>query len=130
MLPRAERIPGKLRQPVPAKTAVESTEFEIPRSRPDKVGTLIMIGGAEDKTGSRAILSEVARRVDGGKLVIATLASEAPAYQWETYSAVFRDLGAADIHHLSAETREELSAEKAMDTLKDTTAVFFTGGDQ
>jgi cyanophycinase len=41
-------------------------------------GPLIVIGGHEEKEGGRAILKEVARRVDGGKLVIATVASHKP----------------------------------------------------
>jgi cyanophycinase len=42
-------------------------------------GTLIIIGGGEDKRGERVILREVAGRLNGDKLVIATIASQDPA---------------------------------------------------
>ena len=38
-------------------------------------GTIMLIGGAEDKAGDRVILKDVARRAGAGKLVIATVAS-------------------------------------------------------
>jgi cyanophycinase len=116
---------------VPGKAASNgATREAIETQRPERVGTLIMVGGAEDKTGSRAILSEVARRVGDGKLVIATLASEEPEYQWATYSQIFRELGARDVTHLQAETRDELMDDAVLEMLEEATAVFFTGGDQ
>ena len=41
-------------------------------------GSLIIIGGHEDKEGERVILREVARKIGDGKLVIATVASHQP----------------------------------------------------
>jgi cyanophycinase len=93
-------------------------------------GTLILIGGSEDKQGGRVILSEVARRVGDGTLVVASLASEQPEFQWERYQQVFSGLGVKRIEHLCAAGREEVMEPSRVRLLDDATAVFFTGGDQ
>jgi cyanophycinase len=97
---------------------------------PPAAGTLMMIGGAEDKQGERRILAEVARRASGAPLVIATLASEEPEYQCGAYCRLFRDLGVADVRMLNAETREDLAREDVISLLDGAGTVFFTGGDQ
>jgi cyanophycinase-like exopeptidase len=59
-------------------------------------GTLIAIGGGEDKTGERLILQEVVRRLKG-KLIIATVAFQSPEEYFEAYERVFKQLGASRI---------------------------------
>ena len=51
-------------------------------------GTLIIIGGHEDRDpeGKRVILKEVARHLRGGKLVLATVASQEPEGYFEEIS--------------------------------------------
>jgi cyanophycinase len=93
-------------------------------------GTLILIGGSEDKQGARLILSEVARRAGDGTLVIATLASEQPEFQLERYRTVFGELGIKRIEHLGATEREPLLEPEYGRILDEATAIFFTGGDQ
>lgn len=93
-------------------------------------GTVILIGGSEDKQGARLILSEVARRAGNGTLVIATLASEYPEAQWERYRQVFTELGVPRVAHLSIASREESVDAGRAAVLDEATAVFFTGGDQ
>jgi cyanophycinase len=91
---------------------------------------LIIIGGHEEKTGDKLILRSVAERVGGGRLVIATVASGMPKEQYEEYEAIFRGLGVKHVHKLEIESREDAKSEKALRVLDDTTAIFFTGGDQ
>jgi cyanophycinase len=61
----------------------EGPSGQIGRIPSNPAGTLIVIGGNENKEGHRPILEELAKRVGDGKLVIATLASEEPDEQWE-----------------------------------------------
>ena len=61
-------------------------------ARPGR-GTLIIIGGHEAKEGRREILREVARHVQGRKLVIATVASHQPEGYFEGYQQGFEGLG-------------------------------------
>ena len=93
-------------------------------------GTLLIIGGHEDKENEKIILRELASLVGGGKLVIAPLASESPNEMWEMYETVMRGLGVRHVHHLQIEDREDGSSVRAMKTLEGANAVFFTGGDQ
>jgi cyanophycinase len=93
-------------------------------------GRLLIIGGHEDKEGEKVILRELARLTGSGKLVIAPLASESPDEMWDMYESLMRKLGVQHVHHLRIEERADGSSARAMQTLEDASAVFFTGGDQ
>jgi cyanophycinase len=93
-------------------------------------GRLLIIGGHEDKVGNMVILRALARLVGSGKLVVATLASEQPAEQWERYESVLRSLGIRHLNHLRVESRADAETPRAMGILEGATGVFFTGGDQ
>jgi cyanophycinase len=93
-------------------------------------GTLLIIGGHEDREKDKVILRTLAERVGSGRLVVSTVASEAPKEMWEQYESLFRGLGVRHVHHLQIEERAEGSSVRAMKTLEEATAVFFTGGDQ
>src|SRR4051812_29151515 len=93
-------------------------------------GTLIVIGGHEDKNADKNILTEVARRIGSGKLVIATVASELPEDLFRDYDRVFRSLGVRHIHHLAVTNRDEARTSAKVNVLNGATGVFFTGGDQ
>lgn len=93
-------------------------------------GTLILIGGHEDKKDKRVILKEIARCVGSGKLVITTVASHEPEGIFSTYERIFRSLGVRHVYKLAIETREEAKSEAAVRILDDTSCIFFTGGDQ
>lgn len=93
-------------------------------------GTMILIGGSEDKVGARIILSEVARRAGDGTFVVASIASEEPGRQWDRYQKVFTELGVTRLKHLAITEREEVLNPEVATIFDDATAVFFTGGDQ
>ena len=93
-------------------------------------GTMILIGVSEDQVGARSIHSEVARRAGHGSFVVASIASEEPARQWERYHKVFTELGVTRLKHLAITEREEVLNPEVATIFDDATAVFFTGGDQ
>lgn len=94
-------------------------------------GTLIIIGGHEDKEGDRLILRALAERVKPGALVVATVASQVPQDVWKDYDPLFRELGVRDVRHLNIESREQARTDPAVLKVLDGAAgVFFTGGDQ
>jgi cyanophycinase len=93
-------------------------------------GSLVIIGGHEDKEGDKLILREVARRVGGGKLVVCTTATKGPQEMFADYERVFRSLGVRHVWHLNVGSREEAKEEKKWRILEDARGVFFTGGDQ
>src|SRR5436305_14568848 len=72
-----------------------------------RVGELIIIGGHEDKENDPEILKTVAERVDGGVLLVATLASTEAVEMWKTYKKVFQQLGVKKVEHVDVDTRAE-----------------------
>jgi cyanophycinase len=96
----------------------------------ERSGPLVIIGGHEDKEGDKVILSEIARRVRGGKLVIATVASHQPDGYFEAYKAAFEPLGLTDLVEFYVEERAETLTDDALSSLEGAAGVFFTGGDQ
>src|SRR5215208_707585 len=91
---------------------------------------LILIGGSEDKEGTRVVLREVARHAGRGTLVVATLASEVPDAQWRRYQRIFRELGVERVAKLDVRGREDAIDPRQLEVLHDAAALFFTGGDQ
>jgi cyanophycinase len=92
-------------------------------------GTLIIIGGHEDREGDKLILREVARRSKGKNLVVTTVASREPEGTFEEYAAIFRDFG-VKARKLEITSRGEALEPSNIDIVNDAQAVFFTGGDQ
>ena len=94
-------------------------------------GNLIIIGGAEDKAGSKTILKHVVDIVgEKGSLVILTTATEKPEEVGNNYRIVFESLGLNNIQVLNINTRDEANDEKNADIIKNCRGIFFTGGDQ
>jgi cyanophycinase len=93
-------------------------------------GPLIVIGGHEDKEGERAILKEVARRVDGGRLILATIASHQPEGYFEAYQEAFKDIGVTDLVELYLDDRGETHDPEKLALFDGAAGVFFSGGDQ
>ena len=96
-----------------------------------EAGSLIIIGGGEDKKGERAILAEVAGKAAGrGKLVIVTAATEIPDEYLQDYLPVFKELGVRDVDVLDIRSRADAYAEDGLQKLREAAVVFFTGGRQ
>jgi cyanophycinase len=93
-------------------------------------GSLIIIGGHEDKQGDREILTEVARRTKGGSLVIVTVASQQPEELAKEYRAIFHELGVAKLEVMDIRTRDEATDQKNVEKIAGAAVIFFTGGDQ
>jgi cyanophycinase len=100
--------------------------------REKRKGTLIIIGGHEDRDpkGDRKILKEVARRVRGGKLVLATVASHQPEGYFDDYEKGFADLELGELVELYVEDRTEAGNRDKLSVIDDAAGIFFSGGDQ
>jgi cyanophycinase len=97
----------------------------------DVRGSLIIIGGHEQKEGDTVILREVARRAKEGKgLVLVTVATNEPEELAKDYKKAFADLGLKDIDVLDIRTREEAHDPENVRKVMKCSVVFFTGGDQ
>ena len=95
-------------------------------------GTVIVIGGAEDKIRNRVILGRfiaLAGGPDARITVISTASSMGPE-AGRLYRDVFTELGAAAVRPLHAMTRAQANDEHAAGIVHDATGVFLTGGNQ
>jgi cyanophycinase len=93
-------------------------------------GPLIIIGGGEDREGERVILRTFAEAVNGGRAVLATIASEHPDGYVETYRAAFADLPVGELAVLHLDERAEARDPAMLEVLDGAAGLFFTGGDQ
>src|SRR3954469_10455189 len=102
----------------------------LPARGSKHTGSLIIIGGHEDKEGDKEILREVCSRIGNKKLVIATIATSHPEEVWQEYRHLFRELGVTSLAHLHIESRTDAFSTERLAALDGAGAVFFTGGDQ
>jgi len=109
-------LPGAARAPRPKLTIAK--------------GTLIIIGGHEEREGEAIILRAVAERAKRGKLVVATLATENPEETYREYHKAFTALGVKQMVHLDVSGREDLLQNPRAELMEGASVVFFTGGGQ
>ena len=95
-------------------------------------GTVIIIGGAEDKVRDRLILSRFVSLAGGpdANLAVISTASSLGHEAGERYRQVFGELGVRRIRTLHAVTRPQANDETAALAIRDATGVFLTGGNQ
>ncbi len=95
-------------------------------------GQLVIIGGAEDRTGECTILREFVRRAGGNqaRIVIMTVATSLPKEVGDDYINAFERFGVENVRVVDTEDREAASDESALAAIEKATGVFFTGGNQ
>lgn len=95
-------------------------------------GTLVIIGGAEDKKGECEILRKFVDLAGGkeARLVIVTSATSQPFVVGENYRQLFLRLGVKDIDVLNVMNRHEANSSSGYEIVTGSTGIFFTGGDQ
>jgi cyanophycinase len=94
-------------------------------------GYLIIIGGAEDKTGESLILKQVPQMIsETDFLTVLTTATEHPQEVGRNYREVFGKLGVKKIRVLDIGSREQANRPENCDAVRQSKCVFFTGGDQ
>lgn len=95
-------------------------------------GTVIVIGGAEDKVRDRLILGRFVALAGGrdARIAVISTASSLGPEAGERYRAVFTELGAAVVRPLHAMTRTQANDETAAHAVDGASGVFLTGGNQ
>jgi len=95
-------------------------------------GTVIVIGGAEDKFRDRIILNRFVSLAGGDEAIVVVI-STASALGHETgerYRAIFSELGVRTARPLHAMTRAQANDETSARAVRDATGIFLTGGNQ
>ncbi|WP_418791318.1 cyanophycinase [Phosphitispora sp. TUW77] len=95
-------------------------------------GTLLVIGGAEDKQGKCEILSDFIRLAGGPKahVVIITTAALESDRVGKKYYDLFEGLGAGTVEVLDLDSRKKANNRSVVMKMAKATGIFFTGGDQ
>lgn len=95
-------------------------------------GSLVAIGGAEDKTGQRHVLAHYLRLCGGKKARIGVIpsASTLPNELGARYLTLFQELGAASVTLIDIEERGQANDPGCVALLDDMTGIFISGGDQ
>jgi cyanophycinase len=95
-------------------------------------GNLLIIGGAEDKLGQCKVLRNFVD-ISGEKeaqLVVITTATENPDKVGGEYLRIFEKIGTENIEILNINKREDANNQKSAEIIRNSTGIFFTGGDQ
>jgi cyanophycinase len=95
-------------------------------------GSLVIIGGAEDKRADKAILKEVIKLAGGesSHIALITTATQSPEEAGLEYKRLFGELGARSVVSINVTDRECANNIEGLKVLDDATCVFFVGGDQ
>lgn len=94
-------------------------------------GFLIIIGGAEDKTGDSTILKQAPQMIsENDLLTVLTTATEKPEEAAEKYHKVFERLGLKNTQALNINTRDDANDDSYCEKIRKSRCVFITGGDQ
>lgn len=95
-------------------------------------GSILAVGGAEDKVKKRGILQRFVREAGGKKARVAILptASSIPDERATFYREVFAGLGVDDSFHVPIVTRRDAQTAANVELIRGATGVFLTGGDQ
>ncbi len=95
-------------------------------------GTLIAIGGAEDKSAESAIMQRIFRHAPAGnaKTGVITTASSIPDEIFPTYRDLFTTLSESEVVHLDVRKREQARDPAMIEFARSCGVLFITGGDQ
>ncbi|KRW91812.1 cyanophycinase [Alicyclobacillus tengchongensis] len=95
-------------------------------------GPLVIVGGAEDKTGECRILRRFVE-LGGGKharVLVITVATKLPVEVGAEYIDVFQRIGVEDVRTFDVSHRDAANAASAIQMIEQATCIYFTGGDQ
>jgi len=104
----------------------------MPYSESMTEGHVIIIGGAEDKVRERVILTRFIKLAGGpdARIAVISTASSLGPLAGEMYRRVFGELGAAEVNPIHAWNRAQANDADSARTVRDSTGIFLTGGNQ
>ncbi|MGP4081150.1 cyanophycinase [Pseudalkalibacillus sp. R45] len=91
-------------------------------------GKIMLVGGHEDKQGSKEILNVFAEMCHFRNIGILTTASSVPKDVFKDYKKAFHDIKVNDVIHF--DIQKNTDEKKFIEKLNDLDGLFFSGGDQ
>ena len=111
--------------------AAEWSRSRQARETPPRPGSIMAIGGAEDKLDDKVILSTFVQLAGGRRARIAIVPTASSIESaGERYKALFLGLGAARAEVVYLTDRRDATEEAALEPLREATGIFLTGGNQ
>ena len=97
-----------------------------------KPGPLVIIGGAEDKSGECKILRRFLELGGGhhARVLVMTVATELSVEVGSAYIELFGRLGVEDVRTFDVSTRSAANKDTAVTMIEGASCIFFTGGEQ
>lgn len=97
-----------------------------------KRGTLVIIGGAEDKRTDMRILKIIYNISggDNGTVAIVTTATNSPYEAEREYNDLFKSLGSKAVYGINISNRAQADDQRLVKQIKECDCIFFVGGDQ
>jgi len=97
-----------------------------------KRGTLVIIGGAEDKTADKRILKIVYKMSGGDNSTVAvvTTATNSPYKAEKQYNEIFKSLGSKAVYGINITDRSQADDNRLIKQIRECDCIFFVGGDQ
>lgn len=98
----------------------------------NNIGSMVIIGGAEDKRHACTILREVVDLAGGrtARLLVLTVATQQPEKVGTEYRNIFSRLGASEVGVLDIARRGQAEDPMLAHMIDHASGIFFTGGDQ
>jgi cyanophycinase len=95
-------------------------------------GTLIIIGGAEDKRADKTILKRIIdiSGDENARIALVTTATKSPEEVGLEYKRVFGELGAENVTNIIILDRDTANDTGVLQAIEDASCIFFVGGDQ
>lgn len=116
----------------PERGMLDGTLFSGGSGLSERKGHLVIIGGAEDRTGDKEILARVVA-LSGGRdahMVVLTTASSFGPELEQIYEQAFRECGAKRVTTLHIHDRVDANDPAIAQIVLEATGIFMTGGDQ
>ncbi|WP_371376330.1 cyanophycinase [Sporomusa aerivorans] len=95
-------------------------------------GSLLIIGGHEDKSGACLILRRFIDMAGGrdSRIVVIATATGQPRTVGNEYRELFSSMGASAVQIMAVANRETANQKEQAEIIKNASGIFFTGGDQ
>jgi cyanophycinase len=99
---------------------------------PERVGRLVIIGGAEDRLHDKLILRKFVSLCGGpsSRIRVLCAASSEPEQSWATYQRAFGELGVVDCQLIPMAHKDAANSPAVTDLILQADGVFIAGGDQ
>lgn len=96
------------------------------------MGSLLVIGGSEDRTDSKEVLRRFVQLAGGTRssFAVLTAASRVPEDVWALYESAFAELGVKKVRHVLTRARADAQSQEVAEFVGAAQGILMTGGDQ